>query len=61
MRQRERHPIHRRLGQVVEKGDPVVGRVVLISSVSHLDDQAAGRLDEQRYREMAGDGVRVHG
>ena len=61
VRQRERHPVHRRLGQVVEERDAVVRRVVLVGSVGHLDDQAARRLDEQREREVAGDGVRVHG
>ena len=34
-------------------------RVVLVGAVGHLDDQTARRLDEQREREMAGDGVRV--
>ena len=38
----------------------MVGRVVIISPVSHLDNQAAWRLDEQRYREVACDSVRVH-
>jgi hypothetical protein len=58
--QRERHSNVRRLGEVEEERDPIVDRVVRVSSVGHLDDQAAWRPDEQRYREMAGDGVRVH-
>jgi hypothetical protein len=37
-----------------------VGRIVLISSVSHFDNQSAWRLDEQRYHGMAGDGLCVH-
>ena len=35
--------------------------VVLGGPVGHLDDQAAGLLDQQRQREVAGDRVRVDG
>ena len=35
--------------------------VVLARPVGHLDDEAAGRADEQRQREVGGDGVRVDG
>ena len=57
--ERERHAVHRRLGEVVEERDAVVGRVVLVGAVGHLDDQAAGLLDQQRQREVARDRVRV--
>ena len=60
VRQRERHAEVRRLGEVVEEGDPVAPRVVLGGAVGHLDDEAAGRAEEQRDREVARDGVRVH-
>jgi hypothetical protein len=60
VRQRERHPVHRRLGDVVEEGDPVVGGVVVVSTVGDLDHQSARRPDQQRDREVAGDGMGVH-
>lgn len=59
VRQRERHPVHRRLGQVVEEGDPVVGGVVLVGPVRHLDDQSSRCPDQERERVMAGDRVGV--
>jgi hypothetical protein len=42
VRERERHPADRTLGEVVEERDAVVVRVVLVRPVGHLDDQPAG-------------------
>ncbi|RDL08149.1 hypothetical protein DER30_1483 [Streptomyces sp. HB202] len=61
MAEGEGHPVHRGLRQVVEERDAVVGRVVLVRPVGHLDDQPARCLDQQRQREVTGDGVGVDG
>jgi hypothetical protein len=38
-----------------------VSTVVLVRPIRHLNDQSASALEEKRYREVAGDGVRVDG
>ena len=57
----EGQPVHGDLGQVVEHGDPVARRVVVGGAVGHLDEQAAGLVDEQREQVMRRDEVRVDG
>jgi hypothetical protein len=59
VREREGHAGHRVLHQVVEERDAVVRGVVLGGAVRHFHYQTAGRLDQQRQREVAGDGVCV--
>jgi hypothetical protein len=55
--QRPRHAPDRGLHQVVEERDAVVLGVVLVGAVVDLDDQTAGRADQQRQRDVARDGV----
>ena len=58
---RERQPVHRHLGQVVEHRDPVPRRVVLGGAVRHLDEQTARLVDEQGEKVMGRDEVGVDG
>jgi hypothetical protein len=54
------HARHRHLGEVIERVDPVVVRVVRGGAVRHLDQETACPLDQQRQRVVRRDQMRVH-
>ena len=56
---REREPVHRGLGEVVEDRQPKVLVVVLPGAVGDLDEQASWPLDQQRVQAVRGDQVGV--
>ena len=54
------HARHRHLGEIVERVDPVVVRVVLGGAVRHLDEKTARTLDQQRQRMVRRDQMRMN-
>src|SRR5439155_13686828 len=61
LRLRPSHANDGGLGEIIEERQPVVCIVVIGSAVGHLDDQAAGILDQERQCEVARDDVRIDG
>ena len=57
----ESQPVDGGLGQVVEDGKTIARCVVIGGAVSHLDEQAAGLVDEEREKVMRSDEVGVNG
>ena len=61
LRVRPGHAVHRHLGEVVERVDPVVVGVVGGGAVGHLDEEAARAFEHQRQGVVRGDQVGVDG
>ena len=58
---RERQPVHRHFGEVIEDGDAIARRVVVHRPVGDFDDQTARLLDEEWEQVVRGDEVRIDG
>ena len=54
------HARHRHLGEIVERVDPVMVRVVRGGAVRHLDQKTARALDQQRQTMVRRDQVRMN-
>jgi len=53
--------VHGHLGQVVVHGNPIARGIVVGGAVGHLDEQAAGLVDEEREKVMRRDEVGLDG
>ena len=56
---RESETVNRDFRQVIERGQPVTRCVVAGGAIGHLDDKAAGPIDQERQEVMGGDEVRI--